>query len=53
MLAGGDRSGAAWEAEEIRALDSGFSMRKWFETYPMNSERHKTRLSDLLAQVGL
>ncbi|MDH4150477.1 MAG: winged helix-turn-helix domain-containing protein [Betaproteobacteria bacterium] len=53
MVAGGDRSGAAWEAEEIRALDIGFSMRKWFETYPMNSVRHKTRLSDLLAQVGL
>ncbi len=53
MVAGGDRSGAAWEAEEIRALDTGFSMRKWFETYPMNSVRHKTRLSDLLAQVGL
>lgn len=53
MIAGGDRSGAAWEAEEIRALDSGFSMRKWLETYPMNSARHKTRLSDLLAQVGL
>ncbi len=53
MVAGGDRFGAEWEAEEIRALDSGFSMRKWFETYPMNSARHKARLSGLLAQVGL
>ena len=53
LVAAGDRNGAEWEAEEIRALDAGFSMRKWFETYPMASAEHKDRLSGLLAKVGL
>lgn len=53
LVAAGDRNGAEWEAEEIRVLDAGFSMRKWFETYPMASAVHKDRLSGLLAKVGL
>jgi DNA-binding winged helix-turn-helix (wHTH) protein/TolB-like protein/Flp pilus assembly protein TadD len=53
MVEGGDRLGAEWEAEEIRALDSGFSMRKWLETYPMTSAAHKEKLSAALAKVGL
>jgi DNA-binding winged helix-turn-helix (wHTH) protein/TolB-like protein/Flp pilus assembly protein TadD len=53
LVAAGDRNGAEWEAEEIRALDAGFSMRKWFETYPMADTEHKERLSGLLAKVGL
>ena len=53
MVAAGDRRGAEWEAEEIRALDAGFSMRKWLENYPMTSTEHKARLSVLIAQVGL
>ena len=53
MVAAGDRNGAEWEAEEIRALDAGFSMRKWFETYPMASAEHKDRLSRLLAKLAL
>jgi DNA-binding winged helix-turn-helix (wHTH) protein/TolB-like protein/Tfp pilus assembly protein PilF len=52
LVAAGDRNGAEWEAEEIRSLDAGFSMRKWFETYPMASPDHKDRLSGLLAKVG-
>jgi DNA-binding winged helix-turn-helix (wHTH) protein/TolB-like protein/Tfp pilus assembly protein PilF len=53
MVAGGDRLGAEWEAEEIRALDSSFSMGKWLETYPMTSAVHKEKLSAALAKVGL
>lgn len=53
LAAAGDHKGAEWEAEEIRALDRGFSMRKWLETYPMTSAEHKDRLSGLLAKVGL
>jgi DNA-binding winged helix-turn-helix (wHTH) protein/TolB-like protein/Tfp pilus assembly protein PilF len=53
MVAAGDRRGAEWEAEEIRALDAGFSMSKWLATYPMTSAEHKQRLSGLLARVGL
>lgn len=53
LVAAGDRRSAEWEAEEIRALDAGFSMRRWLETYPMTSAEHKDRLSGLLAKVGL
>lgn len=53
MVAAGDRFGAEWEAEEIRALDASFSMRNWFATYPMTSTAHKERLRGLLAKVGL
>jgi hypothetical protein len=52
-VAGGDRLGAEWEAEEIRALNNGFSMRKWLGTYPMTSAPHKEKLSAALAMVGL
>lgn len=51
-VAAGDKTAAEWEAEEIRSLDAGFSMRKWFETYPMTSTTHKEKLSSLLASVG-
>jgi DNA-binding winged helix-turn-helix (wHTH) protein/TolB-like protein/Tfp pilus assembly protein PilF len=53
LIAAGDRQAAEWEAEEIRALDADFSMRKWLETYPMTSAEHRDRLSGLLAKVGL
>jgi DNA-binding winged helix-turn-helix (wHTH) protein/TolB-like protein/Flp pilus assembly protein TadD len=52
-VAAGDRTAAEWEAEEIRTLDAGFSMRRWLETYPMTSARHKEKLSGLLAKMGL
>jgi TolB-like protein/Tfp pilus assembly protein PilF len=52
-VAAGDRTAAEWEAEEIRTLDAGFSMRRWLETYPMTSSKHKEKLSGLLAKVGL
>jgi DNA-binding winged helix-turn-helix (wHTH) protein/TolB-like protein/Tfp pilus assembly protein PilF len=52
LVAAGDRQGAEWEAEEIRALDAGFTMRKWLETYPMTSASQKERLSGLLAKLG-
>jgi Tfp pilus assembly protein PilF len=51
-VAAGDRIGAEWEAEEIRSLDAGFSMRKWLETYPMTSTTYREKLSALLASVG-
>jgi DNA-binding winged helix-turn-helix (wHTH) protein/TolB-like protein/Tfp pilus assembly protein PilF len=52
-VAAGDRISGEWEAEEIRTLDAGFSMRRWFETYPMTSAPHKEKLSKLLGSVGL
>ena len=53
MVEGGDRIDAEWEAEEIRALSADFSMRRWLETYPMTSDRHRQKLSGALAKIGL
>lgn len=53
LVADGNRSAAEWEADEIRAHEAGFSMRSWLETYPLTSTRHKERLLELLAKVGL
>jgi hypothetical protein len=47
------RDAAAWEAEEIRALEPGFSASKWLETYPMTDANRKHRLTRLLAKIGL
>ena len=53
LVADGNRSAAEWEAHEIRAHEAGFSMRSWLETYPLTSTRHKERLLELVAKVGL
>jgi len=53
MAAEGDRSGARWAADEVRALDVDFSLQRWFETYPLTSTRHREMLADLLAKAGL
>ncbi|MGE5089811.1 MAG: winged helix-turn-helix domain-containing protein [Candidatus Levyibacteriota bacterium] len=52
-VAAGERSAAAWEAEEIRRLQPGFSTRQWLETYPMTSARQTRRLQTLLADLAL
>ena len=51
--AGGNRSSAEWEADQIRAHQAGFSTRAWLDTYPLTSAPHKQRLLQLLASVGL
>jgi len=53
MVAAGDRFGAEWQAVEIRAIESGFSLRSWLQTYPMSHPQYRERLADLLAKVGL
>ena len=53
LVAAGDRTGARWEADEIRSLDHGFSVRQWLDTYPMTSAPQKERLLTLLAGVEL
>ncbi len=53
MAAAGDRRGAEWEAEEIRALDRGFTMQRWLETYPLASAELRKQLSELAAVAGL
>jgi len=49
----GDKEAARWEAEELRALEPGFSAGKWLQSYPMTHEGQRQRLTALLAQAGL
>ena len=48
----GDKAAAAWEAEEIHALQPGFSSRGWLETYPMTDVTQKTKLARALGELG-
>jgi len=52
VMAGNQRS-AAWEAEEIRALQPGFSSRLWLETDPMTDVSQKTKLMQTLSELAL
>ncbi len=47
-----DKAAAAWEAEEIRALQPGFSTRSWLETYPMTDVAQKAKLVQVLGKLG-
>jgi tetratricopeptide (TPR) repeat protein len=48
----GDKAAAAWEAAEIRALQPGFSIRRWLETYPMTDVTQKAKLVKVLGSLG-
>jgi len=48
----GDKAAAAWEAEEIRALQPRFSGRAWLETYPMTDAAQKAKLVKALGELG-
>ena len=48
----GDKAAAAWEAEEIRALQPGFSSRGWLETDPMTDVTQQTKLVQALGELG-
>ncbi|MEO8302881.1 MAG: winged helix-turn-helix domain-containing protein [Betaproteobacteria bacterium] len=47
-----DKAKAAWEVEEIRALQPGFSARGWLETYPMTDATQTSRLANALGSLG-
>ncbi len=49
----GDKSSAAWEADQIRALDPAFSAQRWLENYPMTDDAQKAKLLRALGQLGL
>lgn len=51
-LSAGDKAAAAWKAEEIRALQPGFSTRDWLETYPMTDLKQQTILVHGLRELG-
>jgi len=48
----GNKAAAAWEAEEIRALQPGFSIRRWLETYPLTDAAQKNLLVQALGKLG-
>jgi hypothetical protein len=49
----GDKSSAAWEADQIRVLDPAFSAQRWLESYPMTDDAQKAKLLRALGQLGL
>lgn len=53
LVAAGDLPAAQWEAEEIRALQPGFAVRQWLQTYPMTDAGQKQQLISMLAKVEL
>ncbi len=49
----GEPEGAAWQAQEIRAVEPNFSANRWLATYPMTDTRQKERLAQALLPLGL
>ena len=52
LAAAGEKSDAAWEAEEIRALQPGFAHRTWLSTHPLTDVKVRARLAQALAALG-
>jgi TolB-like protein/cytochrome c-type biogenesis protein CcmH/NrfG len=50
---GGEHQDAAWEAEEILAIQPDFMTDAWLETYPMTDRDQQHRLVTTLARLGL
>lgn len=51
-VAAGDKAAAAWEAEEIRALQPGFTVRRWLETNPTADVTLRAKLMRALGELG-
>jgi DNA-binding winged helix-turn-helix (wHTH) protein/TolB-like protein/cytochrome c-type biogenesis protein CcmH/NrfG len=49
----GDQAAAAWEGQEIRALQPDFSIRGWLDNYPMTDETQRISLLRALGGAGL
>ena len=49
----GNRDEAAWEAEEIRALEPTFSVREWLRSYPMTDAGQRERLTQAVESLKL
>ena len=49
----GDKSSGAWEADQIHALEPGFSARRWLESYPMADSGQRTKLLQALDLLTL
>ena len=51
-VAAGNKTAAAWEAEEIRALEPGFTIRRWLETNPTADITLRTKIVKALGELG-
>jgi Tfp pilus assembly protein PilF len=49
----GDNAAAAWEGQEIRALQPDFSIARWLDNYPMTDEAQRVRLLRASGGAGL
>jgi DNA-binding winged helix-turn-helix (wHTH) protein/TolB-like protein/tetratricopeptide (TPR) repeat protein len=49
----GDQQGAAWQADEIRAVEPTFTANRWLATYPMTDRQQRERLAQALPKLGL
>ena len=52
-VSAGDKSSAAWEADQIRALEPGFSAKRWLDSYPMTDIGQRTEMLRVLGQLDL
>jgi tetratricopeptide (TPR) repeat protein len=52
-LAAGSKAAAQWEAEEIRALQAGFTSHAWLATHPLTDAKVRTKLIQGLRELGL
>jgi len=49
----GDRPAAAWESDEIRALEPRFAAERWLESYPMTDGKQREKILLALRPLGL
>src|SRR5438552_302835 len=49
----GDKSSAAWQADQIRALEPQFAAKRWLENYPMTDSEQRTKIMRALTQLSL
>ncbi len=52
-VASGATPSAAWEADQIRALEPAFSAKRWLDNYPMTDNSQKAKLLQALEPLGL
>jgi DNA-binding winged helix-turn-helix (wHTH) protein/TolB-like protein/Tfp pilus assembly protein PilF len=52
QVSAGNKSDAAWEAEEIRTLQPDFTTRTWLATHPLRDAKTQARLVATLAELG-
>ncbi|HEV7867721.1 MAG TPA: winged helix-turn-helix domain-containing protein [Chthoniobacteraceae bacterium] len=52
LVSARSKTEAGWQAEEIRALQPGFSSRVWLATHPLRDAKTQARLVQTLGELG-